>query len=61
VSGIKVKLKRKIDVRGWDPNLQYVTQKGKLHFSDYIASHKFEGCKANEKVERFLELEIPVS
>lgn len=32
---------------------------GQVHFSDYIAQHKFEGCKASEKVERYLELKIP--
>jgi hypothetical protein len=32
-----------------------------LHFSDYIVSHKFKVCKANEKVDRYLDLEIPIS
>ena len=37
VTGFKVKLKRKIDVQGMDGNLEYVTQKGQFHFSQYVA------------------------
>ena len=52
VTGIKVKLKRKIDIR----LKEYDEKSIRAHFSDYIASNKFEGCKANEKKEGIFEL-----
>jgi hypothetical protein len=56
VTGIKVKLKRKIDIR----LKEYDEKSIRSHFSEYIASKKFEGCKANEKKEGVFELEIPI-
>jgi hypothetical protein len=38
---------------------EYDEKSVRLHFSDYIASKKFEGCKANEKKIGIFELEIP--
>ena len=55
VTGIKLKLKRKMDIR----LREYDEKSVRLHFSDYIASKKFEGCKANEKKIGIFELEIP--
>lgn len=43
VSALKVKVKRKMDIYGrYERHGMWM--RGLRHYSDYIASHKFEGC-----------------